>query len=69
MTDKLVKDSEVQKVKRSQCVQIRQVEKERLAGLFREVSQAVPLAVVTSNDEKLAEAIVGKALKWVMPKG
>ena len=30
------------------------------ADLFREVSQAVSLAVVTTNCEKSAEAIVGK---------
>ena len=48
---------------------IRQVDEERLAGLSREVSQAVELTVVTTNCEKSAEAIVGKALKWALLKG
>ena len=37
--------------------------------LSREVSQAAPLAVVTTNCEKSAEAVVGKALKWEWLKG
>lgn len=35
--------------------------------LFREVSQTVPLAAVTTNCEKSAEAIVGRQKK--LPKG
>ena len=45
------------------------VDEERLAGLSREVSQAVSFAVVTTNCEKSAEAVVGATLKWVVPKG
>lgn len=45
-----------------------QADEERLAGLFREVSQAVKLTVVATS-EKSAEAIVGKVPKWVMLKG
>ena len=37
--------------------------------LSREVSQAVSSAVVTTNCEKSAEAIVGKVLKWALLKG
>ena len=37
--------------------------------LSREISRAVSLAVVTTNCEKSAEAIVGKALKWELLKG
>ena len=48
---------------------IRQVDEERLAGLSREISQAVKLTVVTTNCEKSAEAVVGKALKWALLKG
>ena len=40
-----------------------------MAGLSREVSQAVKPAVVTTNCEKSAEAVVGKALKWALLKG
>ena len=43
--------------------------RERVRTLSGEVSQAVPLAVVTTNCEKSAEAVVGKALKWALPKG
>ena len=39
-----------------------------MAGLSREVSQAVKLTVVTTNCEKSAEVVVGKALKWTLPK-
>ena len=46
-----------------------EVDEERLAGLSREVSQAVKLTVVTTNCEKSVEAIVGKALKWALLKG
>ena len=40
-----------------------------MAGLSREVSQAVSFAVVTTNCEKSAEAVVGMALKWALLKG
>ena len=40
-----------------------------MAGLSREVSQKVSFAVVTTNCEKSAEAVVGIALKWAIPKG
>ena len=40
-----------------------------MAGLSREVSQAVKRAVVTTNCEKSAEAVVGRALKGTLLKG
>lgn len=40
-----------------------------MAGLSREVSRAVPLAVVTTYCEKSAEVVVDRALKWVVSKG
>ena len=40
-----------------------------MAGLSREVSQAVSFAVVTTNCEKSAEAVVDMALKWALLKG
>lgn len=40
-----------------------------MGGLSREVSWTVSLAVVITNHEKSAEAVVGRALKWVLPKG
>ncbi|MDY2949298.1 MAG: hypothetical protein SOS94_05220 [Lachnospiraceae bacterium] len=40
-----------------------------MAGLSREISQAVSFAVVTTNCEKSAEAVVGNVLKWALPKG
>ena len=40
-----------------------------MGGLAREVSWAVSLAVVTTNHEKSAEAVVGRALKCALPKG
>ena len=43
--------------------------RKRTRTLTGEVSQAVSLAVVTTNCEKSAEAIVGKALKWELLKG
>ena len=48
---------------------VNQADEERRAGLSREVSQAVELTVVTTNCEKSAEAVVGKALKWALLKG
>lgn len=35
-----------------------------MAGLSREVSQAVKFTVVITNCEKSAEAVVGRVLKW-----
>ena len=40
-----------------------------MAGLSREISQTTKLAVVTTNCEKSAEAVVGVILKWMIPKG
>ena len=39
------------------------------AEFAREVSQTVKSTVVTTNCEKSAEAVIGKALKWTLLKG
>lgn len=64
----MAKDTEVQKLLEVR-VNAAGTWRERVRTLTGEISQAVSLAVVTTNCEKSAEAIVGKALKWELLKG
>lgn len=69
MADKLAKGSEVQKATVTHVRKSgRQTRKDWEAYPVRS-HRRFSLAVVTTNCEKSAEAVVGMALKWALPKG